>query len=182
VTPGCNWENCTYQSTCAERCAIVAANAKGQRQSTAVAIVGYSGKAGVAPAADQLCAPCGLCRQMLNEVNQLTGKAPMDIILVAGDKKRAAVVPLSTLLPESFGPADFGLDITAWSVVKAAAAAPPKAAAALMKAAAAPKKAAAAPKKAGASTKAAAPAKKVGKAAKAAPGAAAGKKKAAQKK
>jgi cytidine deaminase len=122
VTAGCNYENCIFQASCAERCAILAANAKGQRRATAVAVVGYSGKAGVAQAAGQLVSPCGLCRQMLHEVNQLTGKAPMEIILIAGDHQRAALVPLTQLLPCSFGPADFGVDISSWSDAKCPAA------------------------------------------------------------
>lgn len=103
ITTGCNWENCTFQATCAERCAIVAANAQGQRLVTAVAVFGASTIPGVEAYDDMICAPCGLCRQMLLEVSQLS-RCDMDVVMVTNNKAKAQVVKLSTLLPMSFGP------------------------------------------------------------------------------
>jgi cytidine deaminase len=120
LTAGCNFENCTFQATCAERCAMVAANANGKRAAVAVAVYGASSKPGVVMPADAVCPPCGLCRQHLNEVAELSG-ADLDLILVAGDRKRARVCKLSELLPLPFGPASFGVDLTRYKPKAAAA-------------------------------------------------------------
>ena len=113
ITAGCNWENCIYQGSCAERCAIISANAKGKRLSSAVAVYGASTLLHVQPIAHALCPPCGLCRQMLNEVAQLS-QCDLDVLLIAGDKTSGKLVKLSSLLPSSFGPTDIGVDLKAW--------------------------------------------------------------------
>eukprot|EP00760_Papus_ankaliazontas_P012580 PhM_4_TR15412/c0_g1_i1/m.18547/K01489/cdd, CDA; cytidine deaminase len=115
VTLGTNWENCTYQGTCAERTAIVSANVKGRRKATAIAVHAYSIGDHVPPSPpDFFVTPCGLCRQMLNEVAQLSG-GNLDIVMANTDLSQAAVVPIGALLPNSFGPADIGVDIVRWS-------------------------------------------------------------------
>ena len=105
ITAGCNWENCTFQGTCAERCAIVAANAAGRRIVTAVAVYGNARDATIDAADRTLTTPCGLCRQMLTEVAQLS-RHDMDVILVSRGQKFVKIIKLSTLLPSAFGPAD----------------------------------------------------------------------------
>ena len=114
ITVGCNWENCVYQGVCAERSAIVAANAVGRRQVTAVAVWGapQDKKAKVPP--DTLVTPCGICRQMLNEVGTLS-QVDLDIVLVNNAGTKAKVVKLSTLLPADFGPKDIGFDLSKWA-------------------------------------------------------------------
>eukprot|EP00759_Apiculatamorpha_spiralis_P047669 PhF_6_TR43323/c0_g1_i2/m.66209/K01489/cdd, CDA; cytidine deaminase len=116
VTTGTNWETCTHQSTCAERCAIVSANAKGYRTAKAIAVYGYSSIEGTTPP-DVFVTPCGLCRQMINEVGQLSGRV-VDVVMCTTDLKKGVVVPLTTLLPDNFGPSDIGVDVKKWKVAK----------------------------------------------------------------
>ena len=60
VYKGCNIENAAYTPTnCAERTAFFKAVSEGEREFTAIAIVG--GKEGEAC---DFCAPCGVCRQV----------------------------------------------------------------------------------------------------------------------
>jgi cytidine deaminase len=119
LTVGTNWENCTYQATCAERCAIVTANAQGKRAAVAVAVYGKVKDAPFNANELDLVSPCGLCRQQLYEVAQLSGQ-DLDVIMVAKGQKFAAVVRLSELLPRAFGPTDAGLDISSYTVGNAA--------------------------------------------------------------
>ena len=116
VTSGCNYENCTLQSCCAERCAIVRANVEGRRCANAVAVYGrgYT-EAALAnpPPADTLCTPCGLCRQLLAEVADLSQNfEEFVLILVAFDTTHAKLVRLADFLPGKFGPSDIGIDVT----------------------------------------------------------------------
>ena len=121
ITVGCNYENCTFQATCAERCAMVSANAQGKRRAVAVAIYGASNKPGVAMPADVTCPPCGLCRQHLFEVADLSG-CDLDLVLVAADRVRARVQKLSEFLPQPFGPTSFGVDLAKYRPPAAVAA------------------------------------------------------------
>lgn len=115
VTSGCNYENCTLQSCCAERCAIVRANVEGRRCAKAVAVYGRSySEAALAhpPRPDTLCTPCGLCRQLLAEVADLSQNFDhFIIILVTVDTKAAKLVRLADFLPGKFGPSDIGMDV-----------------------------------------------------------------------
>ena len=114
IVTGANYENCVFQGICAERCAIVAANSQGKRRMKAVAICGSSRKAEVRAAtpSDVTCPPCGICRQGLVEVMHLSER-DLDLVLIAADQKRAKVVKLTTMIPDSFGPKDCGFDIKA---------------------------------------------------------------------
>ncbi len=89
--PGCNVENASYGLTiCAERAAVFAAVAAGERRIEAVAVV----------TDDALTiAPCGACRQVLNEFGP-----GMTVIMAA--RSDTVVRPLSELLPLAFGPDD----------------------------------------------------------------------------
>ena len=63
VYPGCNIENAAYgPSNCAERTAFFKAVSEGEREFSAIAVVG--GKDG--DAAD-IFPPCGVCRQVMQE-------------------------------------------------------------------------------------------------------------------
>lgn len=63
VYPGCNIENAAYTpSNCAERTAFFKAVYAGERDFTAIAVVG--GKAGVI---EDVFPPCGVCRQVMQE-------------------------------------------------------------------------------------------------------------------
>ena len=89
VFTGCNVENASYGATiCAERAALAAAVAAGERDFAALAIV--SG-------ADHPVTPCGICRQCLFEL------APELSIRSFTDDLHADF-ELRELLPDAFGP------------------------------------------------------------------------------
>jgi cytidine deaminase len=88
VFSGCNVENASYGATiCAERAAMAAAVAAGERELAALAIV--SGATDPIP-------PCGICRQTLTE---LTPRLP--VRSYAGS--RYSEYDLASLLPDPFG-------------------------------------------------------------------------------
>ncbi len=90
-----NVENASYGLTvCAERCAVFAAVAAGDTKDyDAIAIV---------VAGDVLPSPCGACRQVLHEFSPQTR-----VILATTTGKRKAT-SLPELLPDAFGPEQFG--------------------------------------------------------------------------
>jgi cytidine deaminase len=90
VYAGCNVENSSYPvSLCAERGALAAAVAAGERSIRAVAIVAD------APAP---CPPCGMCRQALAEFG------PRMEVVLAGSGGQVRELTLDLLLPDHFGP------------------------------------------------------------------------------
>ena len=92
VYTGCNIENAGYSATnCAERTAIFKAVSEGERDFTAMAIVG--GMKGTAPA---FCMPCGVCRQVIAEF------CKNDFKIVLGNSDKYEVYTLETLLPFAF--------------------------------------------------------------------------------
>jgi cytidine deaminase len=93
VYAGCNVENATFGATiCAERSAIAAMVAAGDRDPVACVVVTGGPRPG---------SPCGICRQVLAEFAR-----DMTISLVAEDARRRVVsrktVRLSKLLPLAF--------------------------------------------------------------------------------
>ena len=101
VFTGCNIENAVYPvGTCAERTAIFRAVFDGQRDFTAIAIVG--GPAG--QPVSELCAPCGVCRQVMME---FCDPATFRILMgTGGDTFEERT--LQQMLPFGFGPANLG--------------------------------------------------------------------------
>ena len=90
VFGGCNVENASYGLTiCAERNAVFQAVARGRR--IVLAIVVYTPTA--VPTA-----PCGACRQVLNEFG------PDAVIHCVCDGPESIRARLSDLLPQAFGP------------------------------------------------------------------------------
>ncbi len=86
---GCNVENASYGLTCcAERVAIFKALSEKVSEWVAIAIVTKDGGA-----------PCGACRQVMNEFNP-------DLLVWLGDEKGHLVreMTLKQLLPDAFGP------------------------------------------------------------------------------
>lgn len=106
IVTGANVENAAYGSSiCAERAAILHANAVGIRKVKAIAVVckpdGKTKK--YIPGA-----PCGSCRQMINELACLSGK-DIEIIMSTPDKSKIILSRISELLPMAFGPGEVGL-------------------------------------------------------------------------
>lgn len=93
---GCNVENAAYSPTnCAERTAIFKAVSEGELEFTAIAIVG-----GLGDTLSEICAPCGVCRQVMAEF------CDGDMKIVLGTPEKVVVTTLSELLPYSFGRAN----------------------------------------------------------------------------
>lgn len=88
IFTGCNVENAVYGlSNCAERTAIFKAVSEGYRRFTAIAVVADT---------DEVCKPCGSCRQVFIEFNP-----DMEVIMsnLNGDVEIKKAVQL---LPGSF--------------------------------------------------------------------------------
>lgn len=89
VFNGANVENASYGLTiCAERTAAVSAVAAGHRAFRAIAVAGPE---------STVTAPCGACRQFLNEFNP-----ELTVAYTTPDGVR--VTTLDKLLPDAFGP------------------------------------------------------------------------------
>ncbi len=98
---GCNIENAAYSPTnCAERTAFFRAVYDGEREFAKIAIVG--GPEG--SEADEMCAPCGVCRQVMME---FCDPETFQIILSDG-KGKCLQRTLKEMLPFGFGPKDLG--------------------------------------------------------------------------
>ena len=108
ILTGSNFENAsTGLSLCAETVAIASANAQGRlRDIVAVAVTGalHGG------ASSDIVTPCGRCRQILNEaqdvVNAGLGSGTRDIAILcaSSDGSQVARFDLGFLLPNAFGP------------------------------------------------------------------------------
>lgn len=93
---GCNIENAAYSPTnCAERTAFFKAVSEGERNFSAICIVG--GKDGVLT---EYAAPCGVCRQVMMEFCD----PDTFRIILATCKEKYEVFTLRELLPMGFGP------------------------------------------------------------------------------
>jgi cytidine deaminase len=90
IVTGCNVENASYPaSICAERVALTKAVSEGERDFVALAVATSNGGA-----------PCGICRQVLNEF------APDLLIFIADEQGNVEETTLDALLPSAFGPND----------------------------------------------------------------------------
>lgn len=93
---GCNIENAAYTPTnCAERTAVFKAVSEGEREFVAIAIVGGKGDE-----PSELCAPCGVCRQVLAEF------CDEDFRVILGTPDEIKAYTFGELLPLSFGKKD----------------------------------------------------------------------------
>jgi cytidine deaminase len=90
ITEGCNVENASYPAgMCAERSAVSAAVARGERAFDAIVI---------ATDADEPTPPCGICRQVLEEFS------PHLVVVSITRSGRDARWTLDELLPKAFTP------------------------------------------------------------------------------
>ena len=96
IYTGVNVENASYPAgICAERNAIFHAVACGEKEITAIAIVG-----GLNGQITDYCPPCGVCRQVMREFcypEHMT-------VIIAKSADEYKEMTLAELLPESFGP------------------------------------------------------------------------------
>ena len=99
ICAGCNVENASYGLTiCAERNAIFQAVAQGRGPLSIVAVVVYT------PTATPT-APCGACRQVINEFG------PDARVISVCDGPVSLESSLGILLPNAFGPGNLELDV-----------------------------------------------------------------------
>jgi cytidine deaminase len=105
ILTGSNFENASYGlSLCAETVAIAAANAQGRlKDIVAIAVAG----APMGGPGDAVVTPCGRCRQVLNEAQDVADRE-IPILCVSGDGKSVTRHRLAELLPHAFGPANLG--------------------------------------------------------------------------
>ena len=97
VYTGCNIENAAFSPTnCAERSAFVKAVSEGERDFAAIAVVG--GKGGEIT---NLCSPCGVCRQVMQEFC-----GPDFLIYMGKENGGYESVTLRDLLPYGFAAED----------------------------------------------------------------------------
>ena len=93
IYTGCNVENAAYTPTnCAERTALFKAVSEGETEFVAIAVVG-----GLGDTLSEVCAPCGVCRQVLAEF------CDGDFKIVMGTPDKIVTSTLAELLPYSFG-------------------------------------------------------------------------------
>ena len=84
---GCNVENASYGATiCAERNAILAMVAAGQRSIASIAVF---------TDAETLAMPCGLCRQVIAEFQR-------DAELIVANPRQQRVLAFNEIFPEPF--------------------------------------------------------------------------------
>lgn len=96
IYTGCNIENAAHTPTnCAERTAFFKAVSEGEREFSAICIVG--GKNGILT---DYTAPCGVCRQVMME---FCDPETFQIIL-AISKEQYKIFTLKEILPLGFGP------------------------------------------------------------------------------
>ncbi len=96
VYKGCNIENASYSPTnCAERTAFFKAISEGEKEFSAIAIVG--GKNGILK---DFCSPCGVCRQVMREFVD----PKSFLVILARSEEDYLIFFLEELLPISFGP------------------------------------------------------------------------------
>ena len=104
VYTGFNIENAGYTATnCAERTALFKAVSEGERQFSAIAIVGS--KEGTVN--ELVTGPCGVCRQALYEFS-----GPDLTVIMARTEEDYIVTTLGQLLPYGFGPANLETEKT----------------------------------------------------------------------
>lgn len=100
IYTGCNIENAAFSPTvCAERTAFFKAVSEGEREFTAIAVIG--GKNG---SPSDYTAPCGVCRQVMAEFCN----SQKFYVIIARSEEDYWLYRLDELLPISFSPKNLG--------------------------------------------------------------------------
>lgn len=109
IATGTNFETAAGDSTCAERTALLKANAQGYgARCKTIAVIARSRDSPTT----EVSAPCGRCRQMIYEVAQRSGvDEDFRIILSTTRFDKIVVTTIGELLPLPFGPKDLGLGV-----------------------------------------------------------------------
>ncbi|MHA6766616.1 cytidine deaminase [Sphingobium ummariense] len=109
IVTGSNFENASYGlSLCAETVALATANAQGRFTDVeAIAVVGGAMAPDGSVAGDTTVTPCGRCRQVMNEAEQMAGRE-LTVYCAAADGSHVTRHSVAALLPHAFGPADLG--------------------------------------------------------------------------
>ncbi|MBH1998976.1 MAG: cytidine deaminase [Sphingomonadaceae bacterium] len=106
IVTGCNFENASYGlSLCAETVALASVNTQGRLADVAaIAVVGGAMDSDV----EALVTPCGRCRQVMNEAEQMAGRT-LAIHCATPSGGTVTTHRVADLLPHAFGPADLGI-------------------------------------------------------------------------
>ncbi len=94
---GANYENNAYDSLCAEQVALAAANAAGETDVVALAVLGGI----INKKTAEVAAPCGQCRQFLFEAAHRQ-RHDIEVIMANSDQSKIVVASSSELLPLAF--------------------------------------------------------------------------------
>lgn len=108
VVSGANFENASYGLTiCAERSAVVRANARGMRVFRGIAIIARHENFDT----KEPTFPCGSCRQVLFEISQISEH---DLLVIVSNTRKDMILNarISELLLAPFGPKDIGIDLS----------------------------------------------------------------------
>jgi cytidine deaminase len=107
IISGANFENAAYSVTvCAERAALLRAAGMGHKVFKRIAVIGRGAKAPT----KEVLSPCGVCRQMIMEVSQLSQKK-IEVIMSSTDMRKIVSATIQELLPLGFGPDNLGLNV-----------------------------------------------------------------------
>ena len=102
IVTGANFENASYGlSLCAETVALATVNSQGRLADVeAIAVAGGADGA--------IVVPCGRCRQVMHEAEQIAGR-PLPVYCAAASGEAMIEHSVSALLPYAFGPVDLGV-------------------------------------------------------------------------
>jgi cytidine deaminase len=107
IIVGSNFENASYGlSLCAETIAIAAANAQGRLRD--IVQIAVSGGSLEGPPGMEIITPCGRCRQIIKEAQDMSGRA-IEVLCTAPVGGAVARRMLDDLLPDAFGPGNLGI-------------------------------------------------------------------------
>lgn len=111
IVTGSNVENASYGlSLCAETVALATVASQGRLADVAaIAVAGGALDASGRITGTDVITPCGRCRQVINEAEQVSGR-PLSIHCAAAMGEAVRTHRLADLLPHAFGPANLSKD------------------------------------------------------------------------